>query len=406
LKEPQLAALFNRYLNNQCSSAEVKLLLQHFNSENEALLRNLIQEEIAKEDATGFQPELQAQANEVWQQIKQKINEEKGIVKPLVSPVNEKRSVSLWVRIAAAACIILALGMSTYFIWNDKNQLTSTTSKPDLVSIEKDTLAPAIDKAILTLSDGRTINLDNSQSGLLATEGATKIHKASDGKVVYESTDITPTTEITYNVLSTPRGGKYDLMLSDGTKVWLNAASSIRYPSVFSGSSREVEITGEAYFEVKHDDAKPFRVKAAGQLIEDIGTAFNVNAYDDEPELKTTLVEGIIKVTVKDKAAILKPGQQAVTNLNQPLHIKSNVDVDEAMAWHKGLFHFQDADIQTMMRQLARWYDVDISYEGPVPQRRFSGKIYRNISALKVADILSYKQIHFRIEGKRIIVMP
>ncbi|RYY00999.1 MAG: DUF4974 domain-containing protein [Gammaproteobacteria bacterium] len=406
MKESHLNRLFTRFLNNQCSPEEVRLLLLHFNAENNAELRRLIREEIEKEETSFSQPDLHKHTSAVWQQIRQKIGAEEDAIQLKPIDHNTTRRIIPWFRIAAAACIFLVFCLGTYLLKNEKKDLVSNSV--DVLIVVKDTLAPGSDKAVLTLSNGRKINLDNSQSGLLATEGAARIKKTDNGRVIYESSsDVAQSTEISYNTLSTPRGGKYDLTLSDGTKVWLNAASSIRYPSVFSGTSREVEITGEAYLEVQHDASRPFRVIAAGQLIEDIGTAFNVNTYDDEPVLKTTLIEGSIKITSKSQAAILKPGEQALmSNNGQTFQVKRDVDVEEAIAWHRGFFSFYDADIKTVMRQLARWYDVDISYEGAVPQRRFSGKIYRNISALKVADLLSYKQIHFRIEGRRIVVMP
>jgi transmembrane sensor len=241
--------------------------------------------------------------------------------------------------------------------------------------------------------------------GFLANQGNIQIQAKSGNGITYISAG-KPASEIEYNMLSTLRGEQspYPLILSDGTKVWLNSASSIKFPTAFTGLNRTVTLTGEAYFEVAHNAAKPFDVIAEGQTVEVLGTHFNVNAYKDEPSISTTLLEGKVKVMQGNKVVVLKPGQQAI-NGNNELIVKI-ADTEMAIAWKNGLFKFDNADVPTLMRQLSRWYNVDVVYEGVPSSRRFSGKIYRNVNALTIADILSYKKIHFRIEGQRIIVMP
>lgn len=304
---------------------------------------------------------------------------------------------SLWPRIAVAASILMVLSFGTYFLVH-KSATTVQIANNQIKDI-----APGSDKATITLANGKRIVLTGAKNGLLASQGNTSIHMQAGNQVVYQSAGAT--SDLQYNTMTTPRGGQHSLTLSDGTQVWLDAASSITYPVAFIGKDRPVKITGQVYFEVAHNAAKPFKVTANGQTVEVLGTHFNINAYPDEPNIKTTLFEGSIKITSNTGQTILKPGQQAQLNQDK-INVVSDANMDEAIAWHKGLFEFHNADIQTVMRQLSRWYDVDVSYEGKITDRHFSGKLYRNVTALTVADILSYKKIHFRIQGKQIIVQP
>jgi ferric-dicitrate binding protein FerR (iron transport regulator) len=234
-------------------------------------------------------------------------------------------------------------------------------------------------------------------------QGNTKIIKTDSGRLAYNGTNEKP-TEITYNTLSTPKGGQYQLILPDGSKVWLNAASSIRYPTAFVGNSRIVEITGEAYFEVMHNSKVPFEVKTRSQVIEDIGTSFNVNAYTDEAAIRTTLLEGAVKVD----NVVLKPGEQAeADNGTQKITVIKGVDIQRAVAWKNGIFSFKDADLKTVMRQLARWYNVDVEYEGAVPGGSFGGDIGRGLTLSQVLEGLAETRVKYKItEGNKIIIQP
>ncbi|MES2332014.1 MAG: FecR domain-containing protein [Bacteroidota bacterium] len=405
MENQQLNALFSRYLANKCSEEDISVLFQYFNTDRESELHPLVLAAMEAPDAVGSDERLQQVADSAYSIIINTIRESQ-VVQQNPVPVVFIRRRNIWRGVAAAASVIIILA-SGAFLYNSKSKQAPVT-QPSVVAAAPQNLEPGGNKAILVLSNGKRINLNNAKNGELAKEDQAIIRKTADGQVIYEAS--APAEQqpaaIAYNVLSTPRGGKYDLTLSDGTKVWLNAASSIRYPSVFAGSSRSVEITGEVYFEVAHDASKPFTVSVAGQKIEVLGTHFNINAYSDEPAIKTTLLEGSVRISNGTSSAVLQPGHQAVVHADQRIIINKDADVEEAMAWHEGLFKFQEADIKTVMRQLSRWYDVEVSYEGEVPKRVFSGKIYRNITALKVADVLSYKQIHFRIEGRKIIVMP
>lgn len=395
LENSQLKEIFSRYLENRCTVAEVESLISYFNTDSEAYLRQLITHELETPEFEGNDAHLHILSDKVLDRLRYAIDKDQVVVQV-------RKQKSLWPRITVAASVLLALSITAYFI----TQKTKIASSHLIAKhVPPHDIAPGGNKAILILSNGKQINLTNAQNGQLAKEANAIINKTADGKVIYKSNS-SAAEEITYNTLKTPRGGKFDLTLADGTRVWLNAASSIKYPSAFTGNDRQVEITGEAYFEVVHNAAKPFRVRVAGQTIEDLGTHFNINAYSDEPNIKATLLEGSIRLTNNSSGLTLKPGQQAIVQPNQTIKLDENADTEEAVAWHKGMFEFHDASIETVMRQLARWYDVDVSYEGKIPQRQFSGKIYRNTSALKVSDILSYKQIHFRLEGRKIIVTP
>lgn len=398
MENHQLKELFRKHLENQCTADEVATLIRHFGTGNEAYLSQLIREELAAPEHSLDDEALETLANTAFAHIRREIAKQKA--SPVITPTY--KSTTLWPRIAVAASVLFMVCLAGYVVTRHRDTMPSVVAKR-ILPVD---IAPGGNKAILILSNGQQINLTNAQNGKLAKEANVAINKTADGQVVYQPEKNEGRGELAYNTLKTPRGGKFDLTLADGTRVWLNAASSITYPLVFNGHDREVEITGEAYFEVAHNAAQSFHVKVAGQTIEDLGTHFNINAYPDEPVIRTTLLEGSVRVSNATGNLTLKPGQQAVIQPNQSISIDPDADMEEAIAWHHDLFKFNDASIETVMRQLARWYDVDVSYEGNIPPRFFSGKIYRNTSALKVADILSYKQIHFRIEGRKIIVTP
>jgi len=303
---------------------------------------------------------------------------------------------------------------------------------------------PGGNKAILTLGNGATIILDSAHNGALAQQGNTQVVKTNDGQLLYNQTtknsgnplttdpadsrhpDKFGNSPLTYNTLSTPRGGQYQLVLPDGSTVWLNAASSIRFPTAFTGNERNVEITGEAYFEVKKNAAMPFTVKMNnGASVQVLGTHFNINAYDDESSSKVTLLEGSVKVgnrqsaigneeKAKDKnyEVILKPGEQAIvvasplTTDHSPLTINHSPDIEEVMAWKNGAFQFNGSTIETVMRQVSRWYDVEVEYKGNI-SLHFAGTISRNVNISQVLEMLEKAGgIKTTLKGNKVIVMP
>ncbi|MGF7079298.1 FecR family protein [Mucilaginibacter sp. UYCu711] len=304
---------------------------------------------------------------------------------------------SKWPRIAVAAAILFSLGIGSYYYSIKPDQ-------PSVAQLQINDIAPGGNKAVLTLANGQQIVLTNAKNGQLAVQGNSEITKTADGDIVYQQTKgQTALATLTYNTVSTPVGGQYHLTLADGTNVWLNAASSIKFPSAFTGNERKVEITGEAYFEVAHNAAKPFRVQSNQQVVEVLGTHFNVNSYADENATKTTLLEGSVKVTGSNGFKLIKPGQQAVLSGNN-LSI-AQADVEEAVAWKNGYFRFNDEKIESVMRKLSRWYNIAVTFEGKTSDEGFNGKIsrYKNISqALKMLE--KTKAVHFKVEGRRVTV--
>jgi ferric-dicitrate binding protein FerR (iron transport regulator) len=254
--------------------------------------------------------------------------------------------------------------------------------------------------------------LDSTNNGAITKQGNVTVIKLDDGQLSYKRSASTTSSTISYNTVSTPRGGQYQLVLTDGTKVWLNAASSLRFPTSFIGNDRRVEITGEAYFEVAHDNKKPFFVAVADMNVEVLGTHFNINAYPDERTIKTTLLEGAVKVESQNQSALLVPGEQArllnapLEDGNRRLQTINHVDLEQVVAWKNGKFQFNQASVETIMRQVSRWYDVEVVFEGPIPDKRFNGKMYRNVNASQVLSILEEGGIHFRIEGNKVTVTP
>jgi transmembrane sensor len=307
-----------------------------------------------------------------------------------------------WLKYAAA--VILLFGVGTYmYISNQKEKPSVTQNNP--IQVQND-VAPGGNKAILTLADGSKIVLDSAHQGTIAKESNATIIKTAEGKIEYQK-GVDKVAVLAYNTMATPRGGQYQLTLPDGSQVWLNAESSITYPTAFTGKERKVSITGEAYFEVVHNAKQPFRVETGSQIVEVLGTHFNINAYNEEPTINTTLLEGAVRIESKavHTSLILKPGQQGQLAPNK-LTIASEPDVEQVMAWKNGLFNFNNADLPTVMRQLERWYDIQVTYQGYIPQFEFKGKLPMNLQLSQVLTILRKVEVKYRIEGRKLIVSP
>src|SRR6186713_2562587 len=313
----------------------------------------------------------------------------------------QSRLVQLRSRIRGAwvAAAILVIISGAWLLWF--NQKGASIPLANKATINND-LPPGGNKATLKLADGAVIVLDNAQNGNLARQGVTEIVKAANGQLVYNMAG--KGGAVGYNTVTTPPGGQYQVTLPDNSKVWLNAASSIRFPTAFSGGKREVEITGEAYFEVAKNKMMPFQVKANEMYVTVLGTHFNIMAYHDETSIQTTLLEGSVRINKGSQAALLSPGQQA--RVNGQVKVVNDVNTEEAVAWKNGSFEFNGADIETVMRTLARWYNVDIKYEGNMTSRRLTAQVDRNKNASEVLQILESAGYHFRIDGKTIIVLP
>jgi transmembrane sensor len=293
--------------------------------------------------------------------------------------------------------VVIIAGAGTYILKHPK-----TPSTFESAAVRHD-VAPGRNGAVLTLAGGRQIVLDSSAIGDISHQGSTTITN-TNGLLAYRSVHGRP-EETLYNTLTTDRGNQYEVILPDGSKAWLDAASSIKYPTAFSGADRQVEISGEVYFEIAKDKSKPFRVKLQDMDVEVLGTHFNVMAYTEEGAVKTTLLEGSVRVSASgiQKTAILKEGQQAQFKGGQ-LVVFNGVNTDEVVAWKEGLFDFENADLQTILRQYARWYNVTVVYEGLVKERKFYGIVKRSNSLKKVLDMLQDNDIVYTIEGNKLTI--
>lgn len=309
---------------------------------------------------------------------------------PVVKNLPSLRKRYAWTAVAAAVLVI------SFFIWR------TNIDQPVQSSAAPVEILPGGTKATLTLADGKIISLDAVPNGDIAAEGDVLVIKM-DGTLQYNGAN--ENAEITYNTIQTPRGGKYQLVLSDGTVVWLNAASSLRFPVVFKGKERQVELMGEAYFEVRKSE-KPFRVSLQnGSRIDVKGTAFNVNAYQDENLLRTTLLEGKINFMMMGKTQALLPGQQIRVAYEQPeMQVIHDVDVGQEIAWKNDLFIFKGMDVKSIMREISRWYDIDVEYKGKLNPETFSGIVSRKSNLSQVLRIMEEGGVRFAIEGRKIVV--
>ena len=308
---------------------------------------------------------------------------------------------SRWVAYAAAVLLVIVSGV-VFFAQRKTAPKVVTLPKQDLVK----EIPPGGNKAILTLADGATISLDDAQKGDIARDGNAEIVKAGSGGTLVYHAMAGKQEAIAYNTITTPRGGQYQLDLSDGSKVWLNASSSLRFPTTFNGKDRTVELTGEGYFEIARNTAMPFAITVNGIRVQVLGTRFNINAYHDEPVIRTTLIDGAVRVVAAEEEMLLKPGQQAVASPGDAgsLKLDPDADLEEVMAWKNEIFNFKNLDIETIMRQISRWYDVEVVYVGKKPEGHFTGMISRNTPALTVLKMLEYGGVHFTIASKKIVI--
>jgi len=324
-------------------------------------------------------------------------------------PLAQKTKViNIWPRVAAAASIIVLLSAGIFYFV--KSETAAKQENIQIVEKAKE-IAPGGNRGILTLSNGKQIILsDISSKDIIAKEDQDEVTIKMDANgvityVINPDADTSKENGNLFNTLSTPTGGQYNIVLADGTKVFLNAVSSIKYPTQFNGDQRVVELEGEAYFEVAKDKSKPFIVKSDKQTIEVLGTHFNVHAYNNEAAVKTTLLEGSVAVSSKNQKAILKPGQQSNISDNAKIAIRE-VDTEAAIAWKNGRFKFDNADLKSVMKQLERWYGIKVEYRGDVSDVRFNGGTFRNKNLSEVLKVLELSNIKFKVEGKTITVYP
>lgn len=396
----RLSYLFNSYYNKTASKQEIEELFQLLNTTSDDEVMTVI-----RDAWDNLQIEMPLFKSDKSLEMLKRILPEGAAENNLGEELEEKAIVNNdrgWSAIfskSMAAAVLILISIGTYF-W------LRPIPEPKAKLISKVFLdaPPGGNKATLTLANGNTITLHSVHNGIILKTANFEVNKTKDGQLVYHVID-NNTQKSGLNTLSTPRGGQYQIVLPDGSKVWLNAASSIKFPSVFKGKIREVELKGEAYFEVAKNAAMPFKVKSAHAQIEVLGTHFNVRAYDDEKTMKTTLVEGAVKITSGKLTNVLKPGDQAVLNSYNRMKVIKVVDANVETAWKDGLFQFKDTSIEEIMRQAALWYNLKISFEGEIPNRYFTGKISRNVKVSEFLNMLKYTGVKFRIEGGNIIVM-
>ena len=395
-------------------------LQEAWNSRLEAHENNVIRNTA---DELQVAPSFQPETNDLKPSGQEEGRTGVGTILPHSGLQNEKavklRRLPNFYRYAASVIVLLSLAFGGYIYLNRKNINGPGNTVQQTI---QDNILPGGNRAVLILADGSRIILDSAADGKLSQQGKTQIIKLDDGQLAYNAA--AGTSEVLYNTISTPRGGQYQVVLPDGSKVWLNSASSLRFPTAFTGAEREVALTGEAYFEVEENPAKPFIVSSLpsaaggrGVEIKVLGTHFNVNSYDDESSIKVSLLKGSVQVANLNKenatnpavkevdTKILRPGEQAELSDANPLRVNDKVDMDEVLAWKNGLFRFSNADIETVMKQVERWYDVDVVYEGEKPDGHYRGKVPRDVKASEMLKIIEASGVQYRIENKKIIIM-
>jgi ferric-dicitrate binding protein FerR (iron transport regulator) len=385
----RLRFLLQGYANDTCSREQMKELFEYIRqAKQDAPLNEALFQEW-QEINTGGIP-----GGYDWDEMFRQITKPAPIAK--IIPIRRNRFPrTAWIWHAAALLVIA--GVAGYFFYTlAKN--AGLPGTPPLAKLED--IPPGGNKAMLTLADGSVIVLDSARNGTIAQQGGAKILKPGAGKLSYEGAGNAPAG---FNTVTTPKGGQYQVTLSDGTRVWLNAASSIRFPTLFTGKHRKVEVSGEAYFEVAGNEQHPFLVDLKGDCeVEVLGTHFNVNNYSNEENVRTTLLQGSIRVTRGKAAKLLRPGEQAVVKEN--IAIDKSVNMDEVMAWKNGFFNLQNKNLDEVMKQLERWYDIDVRYEGKAPEILFTGDMDRGVNLSEVLGFLSESGVKLRLEGRTVVV--
>jgi ferric-dicitrate binding protein FerR (iron transport regulator) len=387
-------SIFNRLLEGELSPEESKAVLNWLGQEElDPLAAELIMKQLSQ-PVQEIDPAIRAALESKLPHILLKTN--KG-------PAYRAILKSHWLRYAAAIIILFGIG-ALFFL----NKTSKPIENPKDAVVTKKDVAPGREGAILTLEDGSTMVLDSLGNGVIADQNGTKVI-LRNGQLIYEKA--ADHVKVAYNTMTTPRGRQFQLVLPDGSKVWMNAASSLRYPIVFTGNERKVEVTGEVYFEVSPNKKMPFKVKVNDETeVEVLGTEFNVNSYKNENSINTSLLKGSVRITHGKDIVVLKPGQQGQVqngSVQAPIKVVQDVDMDKVMAWKNGVFDFEDATLEEVMRQLERWYDIEVVYEKGVPALEFVGKMGRDLNLSDVLRGLEVSEVHFTIEeGRKLIVKP
>lgn len=388
-QDQSLIELYQDFLDNKVSPEQVAGLKDLFNTESEPVLRYLIAEALKDEEGTSVRDDEQERLDAIYSRVKAEINANSTLRSKY------KFNSRLVASIAAAAMLIIA---SLLYFNKGKEAANRET---DLIA----QIQPGSNKAILTLSDGSKVDLSSSKQGQFTDRSGVTATYTVGGTITYNTSQA---AQSGYNTIETPKGGEFKVVLPDGTKVWLNAASSLKYPTSFGAlNERRIELSGEAYFQVSHDRSKPFRVVTAVQTVEVLGTYFNVNSYADEGKTITTLEEGSVKVISKERQDLLRPGQQSFVKKDGTIAV-GEADMETALAWKDGNIVFKNADIQSIMRQIARWYNIQVDYEGKPSRRLITGGMPRNTRLSVLLEVLKDSNIAFRMEenseGKKLII--
>lgn len=392
MNNEQVIELISKYNEGIASKEEVRLVENWFVKQSE--IRQREPENLDYLDVK----------RQMWLNIDQQID--RPLTKRL-SPDTPPSGKSVWRLSMAAAAAVLVIALTAILFYRNYNDVAG----PQIV---KNDINPGKNKAVLTLANGQKISLTDALNGKLAQQAGVTISKTANGQLVYQAApNASGKNTAEYNTIEAPRGGQWQVILPDGSKVFLNASSSLKYPVVFAAKERKVELKGEAYFEISHNKKAPFRVRAKGQTVEVLGTHFNIMSYDDEKTVKTTLLSGSVKVSSNAKNAsgvnaaeflVLKPGEQSQVSSGN-MKLIQDVDLEDVLAWKNGYFKFNE-NLRSIMTKVSRWYDVEVVYETqPDPEFKFKGEISRDKNISELLNMLDYTgNVHFKIEGRRVIV--
>lgn len=386
MQKQEFQQLIDKYLNGQATADEVQLLMELFD--------NAQTDNDWDEQTLGVKQDLE---DKMLQRLQLAVQQ---------SSKNESKTFPLFRfrTMAAAAIGLLVISAGVYYSMRRTAQDVAVANNKTEVGHDAN---PGKNQAVLTLDNGEKVVLGSARIGTLAKKDNISIKKTKDGQLVYQAEDSKASTAngaVAYNTISTPRGGQYQVILPDGSRVWLNAASSLKFPTAFAGNQRSVELTGEAYFEVAKNPSKPFTVNVNALNVKVLGTHFNINAYADEDNIKTTLLEGLIQLTSGNSHNLLKPDEQGIVKGDNIRVVE--VDAERAVAWKNGFFDFNRASIRDIMKQLSRWYNIEVAYNGKISDDEFVGRIERNVKLSQVLHVLELSHVHFKIEDKKITVSP
>ncbi len=400
-----LRQLLTEYFNNTINGENCEKLLRYLDETDSSSITAII-DELLKTGQPTVQVEFK-QKEQVYDWLIQNIKLRQGQDETAVSieePSSTKK-INHWIALVAMLLLASSISFLIYRYAGKPSIEQGLVVEGELID---DIVLPDGNRAVLTLADGRTIVLDDSSEGILAEEVGVEIRRAEDGSVLY---DVLPTTlnesETRYNTFSTPKGHSYQLVLPDGSKVWLNTGSSLRFPITFMGNERVVSLSGEAYFEVAENPSSPFKVEAGECIIRVLGTHFNVSAYADEQQVTTTLLEGSVKISKGQKEVDLKPGKQAVVDGRSGEIRQNTANINVVMAWKNGYFRFENESIERILTKISRWYDIEeVVYEGTFTDFKFGGTFHRSKRVTMLFGHLEkLAPIKFEIQGRRVVVM-